>query len=260
MITTMRSLGQSRELLIAWAGRILRTRYQQTAIGGLWIVIQPLATVAVFSIIFTYIVPVDTGNIPYPIFSYVALVPWTLLASSLGDMTEAIVSNMQLITKIYFPREVLPISSVLARLMDYLVSMGLLAVMLIWYRIPVNSEALLFLPVVLLIQLALIIGLGLFLSASNVYYRDVRSVLVLVMQLWFYGSPVIYPISMVPENLLPIYFLNPMAGILTAYRDIILNGVIPQSYLFISSVEAIVILFAGYWFFKRAEHQFADII
>jgi lipopolysaccharide transport system permease protein len=251
---------QSRELLRAWAGRILRTRYQQTVVGGLWIVIQPLATVAVFSVIFTYFVPVATGGIPYPIFSYVALVPWTLLANSLSDMTEAIVGNMQLITKTYFPREILPVSSVLARLMDYIVSIGLLVGMLIWYQVPVNFAVILLLPIVLIIQLALVIGIGLFLSASNVFYRDVRSVLVLGLQLWFYGSPIIYPISMVPENLRSIYFLNPMAGILTAYRDIVLNSVMPGSYLLISTVEAFVFLVIGYWFFKHVEHQFADII
>jgi lipopolysaccharide transport system permease protein len=251
---------QARELLWVWAGRILRTRYQQTAVGGLWIVIQPLATVAVFSVIFTYFVPVATGGVPYPIFSYVALVPWALLASSLSDMTEAIVGNMQLITKIYFPREVLPIAGVLARLMDYLVSIGLLAGMLIWYQVPVNFSALLFLPVVLIIQLALVIGLGLLLSASNVFYRDVRSLLGLVIQLWFYASPIIYPITMVPQSLQSVYFLNPMAGILIAYRDIILNGVLPGQYLVSSAIEAFVILIFGYWFFKRVEHQFADII
>jgi ABC-type polysaccharide/polyol phosphate export systems, permease component len=256
----LRSLILSRELLWAWAGRILRTRYQQTAIGGLWIVIQPLATVAVFSIIFTYFVPVATGGIAYPIFSYVALVPWTLLASSLSDMTESVVGNMQLITKIYFPREILPVSSVLARLMDYLVSIGLLAGMLIWYKVSVNFTAILFLPVVLLIQLALVTGLGLILSASNVFYRDIRSVLTLVMQLWFYASPIIYPISMVPESLRSVYFLNPMAGILTAYRDIILDGVVPGPYLLISVIEASIVLIVGYWFFKRIEHQFADVI
>lgn len=260
MLITFRELLRSRELLWAWAGRILRARYQQTIMGGLWIVIQPLATVAVFSVIFTNFVPVSTGGTPYPLFSYVALVPWTLLASSLGDMTESVVGNMQLITKIYFPREILPISSVLARLMDYLVSIGLLAGMLIWYQVPVNFDAILFLPVVLLVQLALVIGLGLFLSAANVYYRDVRSVLVLIVQLWFYASPIIYPITMVPERLQSLYFLNPMAGILTAYRDIILNGVLPGPYLVISAVEAAVILVFGYWFFRRVEHQFADII
>lgn len=260
MIANLRSLIQARDLVWAWLGRIVRARYQQTVIGGLWIVIQPLATVMVFSIIFTYFVPVPTGDIPYPIFSYVAIVPWTLLASSLGEMTEAMVANIQLITKVYFPREVLPLASLLARLLDYLVSISLLVGMLVWYKVSINFTVLLFLPVILLIQLALLIGLGLFLSASNVFYRDVRSVLVLGVQLWFYASPIIYPVTMVPEHLRSIYFLNPMAGILTAYRDIILNGVLPGSYLFIAALESLVIFILGYLFFKHVEYKFADII
>ena len=260
MVTALRSIIQSRDLIWTWSGRILRTRYQQTVLGGLWIIAQPLSSVIIFSIIFTYFVPISTGDIPYPVFSYVAIVPWTLLASSLTDMTESIVGNMQLITKIYFPREVLPLSSILARLVDYLVALSLLVILLIWYKVQLFPPGLMFLPVILLIQLTLIFGLGLLLSAANVFFRDVRSLLVLGLQVWFYLSPIIYPVTMVPDKIQPYYYLNPMAGILTAYRDVILNQQLPGSYLLVSAIAALGILFLGYWFFKRTEPRFADII
>jgi len=250
----------ARDLLWAWTGRIIRARYQQSVLGGLWMIVQPLAVVALFSVIFTLFVPVDTGDMPYPVFSYAAMVPWLLFASSLGDMTESVVGNMNLITKIYFPREILPLSAMLARLVDYFVAFGLLAVLMLLFRVPIFLLGWLFLPIILAIQLTLIVGLGLALSAANVFYRDVRSLLTLGIQLWFYASPIIYPVSMVPERLRPYYYLNPMAGILEAYRAVILNGTLPDSSIFLSAVVAVLVFAFGYWFFRRVEFQFADIV
>lgn len=260
MLANTSSLYQARDLLWSWTARNIRARYQQSALGWLWAIFQPAAQVLIFTTIFTLVVPVDTGNIPYPIFSYVAIVPWALLASSLTDMSQTIVTNMGLVTKIYFPREILPIAAMLARLMDFGVAAGLLVILMLFYQVPLFLPGLLFLPLILAIQLMLILGLGLASAAANVFFRDVQSLLGLVIQLWFYASPIIYPVSMVPEQLRPFYFLNPMAGVLEAYRDVLVNGQLPGTYLITSALVSVVIFLLGAWFFKRVEFQFADIV
>jgi lipopolysaccharide transport system permease protein len=260
MVAEMRNLITARDLLQAWAGRTVRARYQQSALGWLWAVIQPAAQVAVFTVIFTLFVPVDTGDVPYVIFSYVAMVPWAFLSTSLTDMSNSLVENMSLVTKVYFPREVLPAAVMLARLMDLGVAAGLLIILMIFFRVPLFPVGLLFLPLVLAIQLMLVLGLGLALAALNVFFRDVRSLLTLGLQVWFYASPIIYPVSLVPPRLRPFYYLNPMAGILEAYRDVLLRAQLPGSYLILSAIVSLAIFSIGYWFFKRVEFQFADII
>jgi lipopolysaccharide transport system permease protein len=260
MLAEARGFLQARDLLWAWTGRNIRARYQQSSLGWLWAVIVPTAQAAIFSVIFTVFVPIDTGDIPYPVFSYVAVVPWTLLASSLADMSQSLVASMFLITKIYFPREVLPVAAMLARLMDFGVAVGLLVVLMLIFQVPVFLPGLLYLPLILAVQLALILGLGLASAAANVFFRDVQSLITLGLQVWFYASPIIYPVTLVPEPLRPFYFLNPMAGVLTAYRDVLLNGQAPGPYLIPSAIVAVVIFLAGYWFFKRVEFQFADIV
>jgi lipopolysaccharide transport system permease protein len=256
----MKRLYDARDLLIAWTSRSLRARYQQSALGWLWAIIQPAAQVAIFAVIFTLFVPVDTGGTPYIIFSYVAMAPWAFLSASLPDMSNSIVGNMSLVTKIYFPREVLPIASMLARLIDFGVAGSLLIILILFFHVPILFTGLLLLPVVLLIQMVLIAGLGLALAGANVFYRDVSSLLSLVIQLWFYASPIIYPVSLVPERLRIFYFLNPMAGILEAYRDVLIYARLPGSYLIISAGVSFAILLIGYWFFKKVEFQFADIV
>jgi len=246
--------------LFAWTNRTIRGRYQQSMLGWLWAIVQPIASVTIFSIIFTRFVPVDTGDIPYPIFSYVAVVPWTFLSTSLQDMSMSLVQNINLVTKVYFPREILPVAGMLARLLDFGIAALLLVILMIFYRVPIYGPGLVFLPLILAIQVMLVLGLGLIISASNVFFRDVQPLLTLGLQLWFYASPIIYPYTLVPEWLQPYYFLNPMASILESYRAILLYQSVPSPYLVTAGIEAIIILAFGYWFFKRLEFQFADII
>jgi len=260
MIEYIRKLIKSKDLLITWTNRIIQTRYQQSILGSLWILIQPISSVAVFTIIFTLFVPIDTGNTPYLVFSYAAMVPWNLFSSSLGDMTSSLIANMNLISKIYFPREILPLASLLARLIDFFVAYLILFILILVYKIQIYPVGLLFLPLILLIQIILTFGLGLGLSAMNVFYRDVSPVMGLILQIWFYASPIIYPFTLVPDQLKPYYFITPMAAIVESYRAILLNGTLPGPYLIVSAVIAIVIFALGYWFFKRVEFQFADII
>lgn len=260
MYIAFSQLIQAKDLFWEWTSRIVRARYQQSVLGGLWIIVQPAAMAAIFTVIFTFFVPVNSGKIPYIVFSYTAMVPWLLFANSLGDMANSIVGNMDLITKIYFPREILPLSSLLARLLDFFVAVGLLVALMLYFRMPLFPFGLLYVPFILVIQLALIIGLGLALAALNVFYRDVQPLLTLVIQVWFYASPIIYSVAMVPERLRLLYFLNPMAGVLEAYRDVLLYQHIPGSYLLVSAVIALLICFGGYWFFKQMEFQFADVV
>ena len=260
MITQAKQLLKTRDLVWAWTVRTLRGRYQQSALGWLWAIVQPVATVAIFAVVFTRIVPVDTGGIPYILFSYTAVVPWTLLSTSVTDMAMSLVQNMNLVGKIYFPREALPIATMLARIADFGISFILLVILAVIYRVPVSLLGLLFLPLIFLTQIALILGLGIGAAALNVFYRDVDPLLKLVTQIWFYASPILYPISFVPEKWQWLYFLNPMAGIIAAYRDVLIYNTLPGVYLVPAVGISFLLLIFGYWFFKRVEFQFADIV
>lgn len=260
MAISLAPLISSRELLVAWTVRTIRARYQQSLLGWFWAIVQPAASVAIYSLVFTLVVPVQTGGFPYPVFSYIAVVPWTLLSTSLTDMTGSLVGNIALVQKIYFPRQILAISAMAARLMDFGVAASLLVILMLAYHSPFFLSALIYLPLILVVQLMLTTGLGLACAALNVFYRDVQTVLVLVLQLWFYASPVIYPVSLVPERYTWIYYLNPMAGILQAYRDTLLTGAAPGLYLLPAALFSLLLLLGGQWIFRRYEPLFADII
>ncbi len=256
----LQDLVAHRELLLAWTSRTLRARYQQSVLGGLWAVLQPVATVLIFTVIFTRFIPVDTGGVPYLVFSYVAMVPWTLFSASVADMADSLVNNMGLITKINFPREVLPVAALLARLVDFGIASALLLVLMLVYRMPLPVAGLPMLAAILAVQLSLSLGLGLAAAALNVFYRDIRQVLTLGLQVWLYATPIIYPLSSVPASLRTLYFLNPMAGVVEAYRDVLLRGQMPGPYLLVSAAVALGALAAGYAFFRHVEYQFADVI
>ena len=256
----MMSLYKSRDLLREWTSRNISARYQQSVLGWLWAIIQPTAQVAIYTIVFTMVVRIDTGNIPNVIFSYTAMGPRTLLATSLTDMSNSLVDNMSLVNKIYFPREILPVAALLARLMDFAVAAVLIVVLMAIYKVQVFPLGLLWVPVILAIQMVLMLGIGLATAAANVFVRDIRSLVVLGLQLWFYASPIIYPATAVPEYLRPYYYLNPMNGIIEAYRDVLLRSQLPGSYLLPSAIISVIIFVVGYWFFKRVEFQFADIV
>jgi lipopolysaccharide transport system permease protein len=251
---------QARDLLMTWTARTIRGRYQQSILGWLWALVQPAASVAIFAVVFSFFVPIDTGETPYLIFSYVAMVPWTFFSTAVTDMSNSLVQNMSLVTKIYFPREALPIASMLARLLDFSVASVLFIVLVIIYQTPIKPILLLLFPVVLGVQILFVVGLGLFGAALNVFSRDIDPLLKLGIQLWFYASPIIYPVTLVPEQYRFLYFLNPIAGILESYRDILVYGRLPGDYLVISAVVSIISFLLGYLYFKKVEFQFADIV
>ena len=259
-LQNVRSLYAHRDLLFTWAYRIIRARYRQSVLGGLWAVIVPTATALIFSVIFTFFIPVNTGGIPYVVFSYTAMVPWTLFSSSIGDMVDSLVGNMNLVSKIYFPREILPIASLLARLVDAFIAFTLLVLLMLYFKVQINIGGLFLLPLIFVAQISLSLGLGFIGSALNVFYRDVRQVIALGLQIWFYASPIIYPVSAVPQKLKFVYFLNPMVGVLESYRAILLYRELPDVSMLISAGVSMIILIVGYWLFKRVEFQFADVI
>lgn len=248
------------DLLITWTFRTIRSRYQQSLLGILWVIFQPLATVAVLTVVFSFIVSVDTGDIPYIVFSYSAIVPWFLLSTSLTDMTESIVTNMNLVSKIFFPREVLVLAALLARLVDYIISIGLLIILMALFGLPIFQLGWIYIPLLLIIQLAMALGLGFLGSAFNTFFRDIRHLVALGIQLWFYATPIIYPVTLVPKRFQSIYYLNPMTPIIEGYRAVFLKGEPPSDTLWISMIISGLILGVGYLVFKRLEPKFADLI
>lgn len=240
--------------------REIQVRYKQSLLGIAWAVVQPLALTVIFTIVFSRLVRIDTGGIPYPIFSYVALVPWTFFATSLNFGIASLVNNMNLVTKIYFPREVMPLASVGAAFVDFLVSAVILLGMMLLYGIKPGWVSLWVIPL-LLTQIMLTIAVVLFGSAFLVFFRDVRFVVPLLIQVWMYATPIIYPITSVPPQFRALYFLNPMAGIIDGYRRVLLLGELPMLDAIVPGViVALVLLIGSYVFFKRSEPIFADLI
>ena len=263
MLQFFKNIYSYRELLWALSLRELRIRYKQTLLGVAWAVIQPLAMMFVFTLVFSKLRMVtidDTGGFPYPIFSYCALVPWTFFSVTLTFATRSIQTNMNLLMKIYFPREIFPLAKIMGGLINYLIAMGVFLLMMIYYSISIHPTILIF-PLIFLTQLFLMIGLSLILSAINVSFRDIGHAVQLSMFLWLFATPVSYPISKVPESFLPWYRLNPMVGIIDSYRKVILEGEMPDMNIFgISIIGAVIVFIIGNIYFKRSEKRFADII
>ena len=260
MVSDIRELIRYRELLWSWVVRNIKVRYKQSLLGIAWAILQPLSATVLFAVIFSRFVRVSTGGIPYPIFYYSALLPWTFFSTSVSFGVPSLVNNMNLVTKIYFPREILPIASVVACFVDFLVASVVFIGMMTFYRVPVGLSIVL-VPLVLVVQILLTFAIVLLSSALMVFYRDIRFVVPLGLQLWMYATPIIYPISLVPDRFRTIYMLNPMAGIIDSYRAIILSAEFPQvGYLLSACVVSVLLFLGSYRYFKSAEMKFADII
>ncbi len=254
------ALFRYRDLLWLWTRREVQVRYKQSLLGIAWAMLQPLALTVIFTIVFSRLVRVDTGGIPYPIFAYTALVPWTFFATSLSFGIASLVNNMNLVTKIYFPREILPLASVGAAFVDFLVSAAILAGMMLLYGVKPGWGSLWIAPL-LILQTALTVAVVLLGSALLVFFRDVRFVVPLLTQVWMYACPIIYPTALVPERYRTLYFLNPMAGIIDGYRRALLTGETPRlDALALGAAVTLTLLITGYLFFKHSEPVFADLI
>ena len=253
-------LFQNRDLLWLWTSREIKVRYKQSLLGIAWAILQPLALTVVFTLVFSLLARIDTGDVPYPVFAYSGLLPWTFFATSLNFGVPSLVNNMNLITKIYFPREILPLASIGAAFVDFLIASCIFVGMMLVYRVWPGIEILWVVPL-LIIQIILSIGVTLIGSAVLVFFRDVRFVIPLLIQVWMYASPVIYPVDLVPEKLQPYYFLNPMAGIIDGYRRALIQGEPPRMpALLLGAVVSLLLLVLGYALFKRLEPIYADLI
>lgn len=248
------------QLFLQFAKRELLVRYKQTFIGFTWAVIQPLVMMVVFTIIFGKFAKIPSDGIPYPIFAYTALLPWIFFASGINYGVNSLTSNVSLVTKVYFPREIIPLSSIFAAAVDYVVASTIFIGLMLWYKIPVSINFLLIIPI-LILQLLLISAIVLVLSVWNVRYRDVRHGLPFIIQVWMYASPIVYPLSIVPEKWKLFYLMNPMAGIIDGYRALILRGeTLDVITLLPALIFALIGLPLSYLYFKNAERSFADII
>lgn len=251
---------QSRELLYFFIWRDIKVRYKQTAIGAAWAVLQPFMTMVVFSLFFGALAHIPSQGLPYPVFYYSALLPWTYFATALQNATNTIVDNQRVITKVYFPRLILPLSATLSGLLDFAIAFAMFLVMMFYYRIH-PTWALLLAPAFLLLAVLTAVGVGLWLSALNAIYRDVRYVVPFLVQFWLFASPVAYPSSLVPAKWRWLYGLNPMAGVIEGFRwSLSGQGEPPSRLLIASTVAVLVVLLGGVAYFQKMETTIADVV
>lgn len=251
-----------RELVFFLTWRDIKVRYKQTLLGVAWAVLQPVVTMVIFSLIFGRIAKLDSEGVPYPIFSYTALLPWQLFSKAITDAGQSMVKNRSMITKIYFPRLVIPLSSILGGMVDFFVAFLILLGMMFFYRIKPTSN-IWTLPLFLVLSMVTALGAGLWFSALNVRYRDIRYILPFLTRVWLYVTPVAYSSQYISENWQVLYALNPMAGVVQGFRWAILGTKMgPNSLitLSISSVIALVVLISGLFYFRRMERTFADVV
>jgi len=259
----IRSIITWHELLWQMVGREVKARYKQSILGFFWVLLNPLAQMLVMSFAFSTILRIPTNaseNIPYSLFLFVALLPWNLFANSLSFSAGSLVSSGPLITKIYFPRTILVLATIIAKIIDFLFASIILIIFMIAYQIPITLNILWVLPL-FLIQQIFTLGLSLFVAAANLLYRDVQYLLNMILLLWMYATPVFYPVDLVPNNYRLIFQLNPMAVIINAYRQVILGGGEPKySSIIIALVLSFIVLLLGLSYFKSREKIFADNI
>jgi len=260
VLPQIRDVWVYRGLLYFLVWRDLKVRYKQTVLGILWAIIQPFFLMVIFSVFFGRLARIPSEGIPYPIFAYAALLPWTYFAQSLNACNNSLVGNSHLITKVYFPRLIIPISSVLSGLVNFGISFSILLAMMLYYQITPTLAALL-LPFLTIMAMATALGAGLWLSALNVQYRDIRYAISFLIQFWFFATPVVYPSNLVPNKWRLIYALNPMVGIVEGFRRALLGkGQIIGPMFILSIIIIVLLLVTGILYFRRMEKGFADVV
>jgi len=256
----LRDVWEYRELLYFLVWRDVKVRYKQTVLGVAWVVLQPVISVLIYTVLFGRLLAVPTGDVPYPVFACVALLPWNYFAASLTRSSTSLVGSAHLITKVYFPRLVIPISGVLSGLVDFAVAFLVLIALMIYYGI-MPTLATLLLPAFLLLALVTALGFGMWLSALNVQYRDVRYVVPFLTQFWLFATPIAYPSTLLPQPWRTFYALNPMVGVVEGFRWALLGtGTTSLPLVVMSSLAALVLLVSGAFYFRRMERTFADVV
>ena len=249
-----------RELLFFLVWRDLKVRYKQTILGVAWAVLQPLLTMIVFALFFGRLARVPSDGVPYPLFAYTGLVPWTFFVTGLTMSSNSLVGSANLITKVYFPRLTIPLAPVLAALVDLALAFPLLFG-LMWWHDATPTAHVVWLPLFIALAFATALGVGLWLSALNVHFRDVRHVVPFLTQLWMFATPIAYPSSLLPEKWRTLYALNPMVGVVEGFRWSLLGtSTRPGPMILVSSIAALVLLVSGAFFFRRMERTFADVV
>lgn len=256
----LRELWEYRELLYFLTWRDVKVRYKQTALGAAWAILQPVLTMAIFSLFFGRLAKVPSDGIPYPIFSFTALVPWTFFANGLNQSSNSLVMSANLIKKVFFPRLTIPIATVLAGVVDFIFAFAVLLIMMLWYGITPGWQVL-YLPFFLLLAVVTSLGVGLWLAALNVEFRDVRYVVPFLTQFWLFATPIAYPSSLLSEPWRTVYGLNPMVGVIEGFRWALLGAkTAPGASLIVSSIAALFLLISGAYYFRRMERTFADVV
>jgi homopolymeric O-antigen transport system permease protein len=258
----LKELWEYRELIYFLAWRDLKVRYRQTILGVFWVMLQPLLMTLVFSLVFGRFaaIPASSSDIPYPIFALCGLLAWQFFSYVLANSTNSLVASERLITKIYFPRLVIPLSGMLSGLVDFAIAFILLLVMMMYYRVAPTTNVWI-LPAFLVMIIAHAVGMGLWLAAMNLQYRDVRYVVPFISQLWFFTSPVVYPINFIPDNWRWLYAINPMVGVIGGIRWSLFGSIADLGLWLCASVSvAAVILVSGLYYFRRMERDFADFV
>jgi lipopolysaccharide transport system permease protein len=256
----LRELWEYRELLYFLAWRDVKVRYKQTALGAAWAILQPLMTMVVFSLFFGKLAKMPSDGVPYPIFSFAALVPWTFFANGLGQSANSLVGSQSLIKKVYFPRLTIPIAAVLGGVIDFFLAFVLLLGMMFYFDV-IPTLNVIWLPLLLLLSIVTALGVGLWLSAMNVQFRDVRYVLPFLTQLWLFATPIAYPSSLLAEPWRTIYGVNPMVGVVEGFRWALLGTAsAPGSMIAVSGLAALALLISGAYYFRRMERSFADVV
>ena len=256
----LREMWVYRDLLYFLTWRDIKVRYTQAALGVAWAVIQPVISMVIFSVIFGRLAGLPSGGVPYPVYAYTALLPWGLFAGALARAGSSLVADAPLLTKVYFPRLIIPLSAVTAGLVDFGAAFPLLLGMMAWYGLPLTWNAL-WLPLLVLFALLTAFAVGLWLAALNVQYRDVQYAIPFLIQAWLYASPVAYSADLVPEGIWTwIYGLNPMAGVIQGFRWALLGTPPPQGLMAASALMVLLLLAGGLWYFRRMEDSFADVV
>lgn len=256
----VRELWANRELLYFLVWRDIKVQYAQTALGASWAIVQPLLTMLIFTVIFGRLAKIPSDGAPYSVFTLAALIPWMYFSNAFSAASASLVNSSNLITKVYFPRLIIPIVSVLSGLVNFAVSCVVLAIMMVWYHVTPLPIALVMIPALLLLTILTAIGVGSLLAAIYIQYRDVRHIVPFIVQIWMYISPVVYPLSLVPARYRTLYALNPMAGIIQTFRVVLLKtGEIPWGTLGISSIVGLMLFVVGTLYYRNTEHLFADV-
>jgi lipopolysaccharide transport system permease protein len=255
-----KELWRYRDLFYFLIWRDIKTRYAQSVLGIGWAIIQPVFSMVIFTVVFGNLAKVSSDGVPYAIFSYAALVPWTYFSSALTGATSSLVASSNMITKVYFPRLVLPIAPVFGKIIDFAIAMVILAGFMLYFQIAPSIWAL-FLPYLILLMILAASGIGMWLTAMAVQYRDIRYAMNLVVTLLMYAAPVVYPASSVPENWRIIYAINPMVGVIEGFRASLLQTTLmPWDFIWVGTISALVLFFSGLVYFRRMEKIFADVV